>query len=104
MTDLTTSVHTGQYDSARIDRQLRERLDEALTLEHVSGRAWRVCDSRYPAGAAERFLGFVEERNALFEVMQVTETFIWTSFDTMRGALDHIVATHRQVVAQQRLH
>lgn len=103
MTDLTTSVHTGQYDSARIERQLRERLDEALTLEHVSGRAWRVCDSRYPAGAAERFLGFIEERNGLFEVMQITETFIWTSFDTMRGALDHIVATNSQEVAQQRL-
>ena len=40
----------------------------------------------------------------MFDVMQITETFIWTSFDSMRSALNHIVATNPQTVAWQQLH
>jgi len=104
MTDTAITVHARQVDPAVADRQRRELLNEAIVLEHVSGRAWRVCDSRCPAGADGRFLGFVEERDGMFDVMQITETFIWTSFDSMRSALNHIVATNPQTVAWQQLH
>lgn len=103
MTDTMASACEGQLDVESSDRQRRERLDEAIVLEQVSGRAWRVCDSRCPVGAAGRLLGFVEQSNDLFEVMQITESFIWTSFDSMRSALDHIVATNQQIVDWQRL-
>ncbi len=72
--------------------QRRIQLDEALALEPAGPGSWRVCDSRIPSGH-DRFLGFVEERNDTFEVMQKFDEFIWSTFPTMRAALDHIVAT-----------
>ena len=103
MTDTLISARSGRVSPPANDRERRARLDEALLLEHVSGAAWRVCDSRYPAGSDGRFLGFVEERNGLFEVMQIAETFIWTSFESMRAAVDHIVATNEEIVDRRRL-
>ncbi|RFA06719.1 hypothetical protein B7R21_18850 [Subtercola boreus] len=93
MTDALTTTTAEWVDDAPETAKLRAQLDEALILEHASGRAWRVCDSRVPVGSQDRCVGFVEERDGLYEVMQVTETFIWTTLGSMRAALDHLVAT-----------
>ena len=78
--------------SALRELQRRMQLDEALVLEAAAPGSWRVCDGRVAAGNG-RFLGFVEERDGAFEVMQVANDFIWSTVPSMRDALDHIVAT-----------
>jgi hypothetical protein len=103
VTDTLFSTRDGEVSPPTDDRERRAGLDEALLLEHVSGVVWRVCDSRHPAGSDGRFLGFVEERDGLFEVMQIAETFIWTSFESMRAALDHVVATNEEVAGRRKL-
>jgi len=35
--------------------------------------------------------------------MQIAETFIWTSFESIRAAVDHIVATNEEIVDRRRL-
>lgn len=98
----TTYAHLDTVFLATVDRERRDRLNDPLPLEHVSGSAWRVCDSRRPSGSSGRFIGFVEERDGRFEVIQRAETFIWTAFDSMREALTHIVWTNQQVTARRR--
>jgi len=77
--------------------QRRIQLDEALLLEPVAPGSWRVCDARVAAGDG-RFLGFVDERDGAFEVIQLAEDFVSSTFPSMRAALDHIVATSPAVV------
>lgn len=77
--------------------QRRIQLDEALVLDPAASGSWRVCDGRIPAGNG-RFLAFVEERDGQFEVMQISEDFVWSTFPSMRAALDHIVATSPTVL------
>jgi hypothetical protein len=72
--------------------QRRIQLDEALLLEPAGPGSWRVCDGRIPTGDG-RFLGFIDERDGTFEVMQLAADFVWSTFPSMRAALDHIVAT-----------
>jgi hypothetical protein len=67
---------------------------DVLVLEQVSSHSWRVCDSRIPAGHVGRMVGFVDEHDDHIEIMQIADTFIWTSFPTMTSALHHISATH----------
>lgn len=65
----------------------RDRLDDALVLEFVPPGAWQVCDARVAARGAGRFLAFVEERDGRFEVMQLADKFVWSTFATMPSAL-----------------
>jgi hypothetical protein len=95
--DTTDFAHLDTVRMALGERERRDRLHDALLLEHVSGSAWRVCDSRRPSGSSGRFIGFIEERDGRFEVMQSADTFIWTTFDSMREALTHIVSTNQEV-------
>jgi hypothetical protein len=76
--------------------QRRIQLDEALLLEPATPGSWRVCDGRIPTGDG-RFLGFIDERDGAFEVMQFADDFVWSTFPTMRAALDYIVATSTAV-------
>jgi len=80
-------------------RRVRE-LDEALLLEQVGSGSWRVCDSRIATGH-ERFLGFVDQKDDGFEVMQLADCFVWSVFPTMRAALRHIVATNPAVPSER---
>ena len=101
MEDTTEFAHPDPVHMAPGERERRERLHDALLLEHVSGSAWRVCDSRRPSGSSGRFIGFVEERGGRFEVMQRADTFIWTTFDSMREALTFVVSTSDQVMTRR---
>ena len=103
MTDTVDSIRAEDFAAEVAERQRRTLLDEAIVLEYVSGRAWRVCDSRCRPGSGGRFLGFIEERNGGSELMQETESFIWTTFDSMRDALDHVVLTNEQVADRRQL-
>jgi hypothetical protein len=77
----------------------RNRLDDAVVLEFVFPGAWRDCDARVARSGAGRFLAFVEELDGRFEVMQLADEFMWSSFATMRSALTHVVDTHPTVLA-----
>jgi hypothetical protein len=69
-----------------------DSLRESLSLESAGLHSWRVCDCRVSGGQG-RFLAFIEEKNGLFEVMQLGDVFVWTSFATIDDALTHIVET-----------
>jgi hypothetical protein len=84
-----------------VERWRFSELDEALELEPVSPVSWRVCDGRVTAGPG-RLLGFVQERQGTFEVMQVADRFIWTMFPTMQDALTHVAATRDAVLVARR--
>ena len=77
--------------------QRRIQLDEALLLEPAAPGSWRVCDGRIPRGDG-RFLAFIDERDGAFEVMPLADDFVWSTFPTLRAALDHIVATSPAVL------
>lgn len=74
----------------------RARLAAALLLEIAAPGAWRVCDGRVDQGNG-RFLAFIEIKPDGFEVMQLAEDFVWSTFPTLQAALSHIVETHSAV-------
>lgn len=88
--------------SSDISAHLRafDELDEALYLEPAGPLAWRVCDSRIARGH-RRFLAFVEQKVDTFEVMQIADDFLWTSFPTMRAALDHVVDSNGALATER---
>ena len=62
-------------------------------VHQVASFGWRVCDARIPENDPRRLLGFVEERDGRFEVMQIGNGFRWSTFATMREALTHMLST-----------
>lgn len=77
-----------------------DELDEALYLEPAGPSSWRVCDGRIARGQG-RFLAFVEQKVDTFEVMQIADDFLWTSFPTMRAALDHVVDSNGALATER---
>jgi hypothetical protein len=83
-----------------IDAHLRgDLLADALVLEVVLAGSWRVCDARVAANTPGHVLAFVDERKGVFQVMQLADIFVWSTFSTMHLALAHVVDTHAAVVA-----
>ncbi|MET4782885.1 hypothetical protein [Glaciihabitans sp. UYNi722] len=76
---------------------MRQLFDEALILEPVSPHSWRVCDSRIPEGTARRMVAFVDERAGQYDVMQIADKFVWTTFETMDSAIQHISASQAEI-------
>jgi len=69
----------------------------------VSPGAWQVRDSRRTPGREGNLLGFVQERQGNFEVMQLADQFRWSMFPTMELAVDHIANTNAAVIAARHL-
>lgn len=76
-------------------------LSEALTLVRVTDTAWRIVDSRLSPTSEGHLLGFVEKKGDGVELMQLSSRFIWTEFDCMRAALDHVATTFRTVASER---
>ncbi|MFM9921325.1 hypothetical protein [Lacisediminihabitans sp. H27-G8] len=76
---------------------VRQLSDEALILELVSPHSWRVCDSRVPEGTPGRMVAFVDERAGQYEVMQIADNFVWTTFETMDSAIQHVSASQAKI-------
>lgn len=93
------TLHSVSHLATGLRRQLDD-LDEALLLEPAGPSSWRVCDGRIARGHG-RFLAFVERTADTFEVMQIADDFVWTSFSTMRAALDHVVETNVVLVSER---
>ena len=60
-----------------------------LSLERAGVGSWRVCNCRVARGEG-RFLAFIDEKNDEFEVMEITDDFVWTTFPTMSDAFAHV--------------
>lgn len=70
--------------------------DAALVLEPAAPGSWRVREDRGTDLA--RYLAFIQEQETGFEVMQVADSFTWSTFPTMRAALTHVAITSRAVL------
>ena len=60
-----------------------------LCLERAGVGSWRVCNCRVARGEG-RFLAFIDEKDDEFEVMEITDDFVWTTFPTMSDAFAHV--------------
>lgn len=94
---MTSATIPSANGTSAIERERRDRLDDALVLEPAAPNSWRVCDSRISA-RADRILAFVEDKDGVFEVMQIADAFVWSTFPTMRAALTHVVLTNNAVI------
>ena len=72
----------------------------ALCLERAGARSWRVCNSRVARGQG-RFLAFIDEKNDEFEVMELADDFVWTTFPTMSDAFAHVARTNGELQAAE---
>lgn len=64
---------------------------ENLELTALSNTEWRVFDARFPAENALGLLGFIEEKDGGFEVLQIGAPGRTFRFDTLEAALTHFV-------------
>ncbi len=71
-----------------------------LCLERAGVGSWRVCNSRVARGEG-RFLAFIDEKNDEFEVMELTDDFVWTTFPTMSDAFAHVARTNGELQAAE---
>jgi hypothetical protein len=55
----------------------------------LSPSQWRLVDRRFPENDACSLLGFIEEKNHQFEVMQLAHGFHWFTFPSLGEAFDH---------------
>lgn len=59
-----------------------------VLVQPISVSQWRVVDRRFPESDACSLLGFIEEKNQLFEVMLLREGFQWFTLPSLAEALD----------------
>lgn len=62
---------------------------EDILAVPLSVSQWRVIDRRLPEADACSLLGFIEEKNRQFEVMQLVHGFQWFTFSSLAEALNH---------------
>jgi hypothetical protein len=60
-----------------------------ILVRPLSASQWRVIDQRVPETDACSLLGFIEEKNQQFEVMQLHPGFQWFTFLSLAEALNH---------------
>ena len=72
----------------------------ALCLERAGARSWRVCNSRVARGQG-RFLAFIDEKDDEFEVMELADDFVWTTFHSMSDAFAHVARTNGELQAAE---
>jgi hypothetical protein len=65
---------------------------EDILVQPLSASQWRVIDRRVPVNDACSLLGFIEEKNQQFEVMQLRHGFQWFTFGSRAEAVDHFSA------------
>ena len=68
-----------------------------LVIERAGAGSWRVCDRRVACGEG-RFVAFIDEKDDAFEVMEISDDFLWTTFPTMVDALAHVADTCDQAL------
>ena len=82
-------------------REQRDALPvSALRLERAGAKSWRVCNSRVARGQG-RFLAFIDEKNDEYEVMELADDFVWTTFPTMSDAFAHVARTNGELQAAE---
>lgn len=62
---------------------------EDILVRMLSASQWRVLDRRWPEADACSLLGFIEEKNHQFEVMQLAHGFQWFTYPSLAEALNH---------------
>lgn len=63
--------------------------EDDLVIQSLSRSQWRVSDRRYPEHDAIGLLGFIEEKDDTFELMQLENGFQWFSFSSLAEAIAH---------------
>jgi hypothetical protein len=71
------------------DRTCGAPTGEDILVHFLSASQWRVIDRRVPETDACSLLGFIEENNQQFEVMQVRHGFQFFTFPSLAEALNH---------------
>ena len=69
--------------------------EEDLIVQPLSGSQWRVSDRRYFEHDACSLLGFIEEKDDVFELLQLEHGFQWFSFTSLDEAIAHFTQTPR---------
>ncbi|GAB3039402.1 hypothetical protein GCM10027052_19440 [Parafrigoribacterium mesophilum] len=63
-----------------------------IDVQSLSPSAWRICDTRFSQhDDARALIGFVEEKDGVFEVMQMGRGFEWFTYATLEDAIAHFV-------------
>ena len=74
---------------------------DCVVLEQVALQGWRACDDRLPPEHPRRLLGFVEQRDGIFEVMQLGTGFVWSTFESLEEAMRHVVRSAPALIEER---
>jgi hypothetical protein len=66
-----------------------------VRLCQVASHGWLVRTAEHPESAGN-VLGCVEEHHGRFELMELGDGFRWSTFDTLRAAVAHLVVDTRR--------
>jgi hypothetical protein len=74
---------------------------DVVELQQVTWHGWRARDTRVPEHDPRSLLGFIEERDGAFEVMQLGLGFHWLTFSSLEEASAYLLRTAQDATAER---
>lgn len=76
-----------------ITGRLQNRTSDDIQVNALSSREWRICDSRIAQDNALSLIGFIDEHQGIYEVMEFTAPVEYSHFPSLEAAISHFITT-----------